>query len=134
MCVLDAPGMCLGVGWSTQSLYNYMFECTHHLSLQHIKKILFKGTEIFPFSQTKYLVGQIRNIRDSDFPARCTALLREGEDSLLFIPPDKTECLLGRQIERIEGFDPETGEIKDKKSCMILWSFVNVNLLKNRNL
>lgn len=48
-------------------------------------------------------------------PGVCTALLREGEDSLVFILPDKTRCLLGWQIERIEGFDPETGEIKEEK-------------------
>lgn len=44
-----------GCEMEQQSLYNYMFECTHHFSLQHLKKNWFKGTEIFPFSQTKVL-------------------------------------------------------------------------------
>lgn len=37
-CVLDAPGMCLGVGLSTQGLYNKIFACTHHHSLLHLKE------------------------------------------------------------------------------------------------
>lgn len=137
VCVLDAPGMCLGMGLSTQNLHKHN-GCLNapiiHSSIW--KKSWFKGTEMFPFSQTKCLAGQIRNIRDPDFPARCTALPTEGEDSLVFIPPDKTGCLLAWQIAIIEGFDPETGEIKEekKKSYMILWSFVNVNLIKNRTL
>lgn len=49
MCVLDVPG-CRS---STETLCNNTFECTHHHSLQHLKKSWFKDTEIFPFSQTK---------------------------------------------------------------------------------
>lgn len=98
-CVLCAPRMCLGTGWSTwplNSRINNTFEwkqCTHHNSHKHLKQKWFKDTEIFPFSQTKCLACQIRDIRDSDLPTRCTSLPREWEDSPVFIPPDKTGCL-----------------------------------------
>lgn len=46
----------------------------------------------------------------------------KGEYSLVFIPPDKTGCLLAWQIAIIEGFDPETGEIKEEKK-KVTWSY-----------
>lgn len=60
-------------------------------------------------------------------------LLREWEGSLVFIPPDKTGCLLGWQIARIAGFDPETGEIKEEKKkviwfCGLLWMLILWNI------
>lgn len=92
------------------------------------KKAGLRTLRYFPSAKQKCLACQIRDIRGSDFPARCTPLLREWEDSLVFTPPGKTGCLLGWQIARISGFDPETDEIKTEKN-KVTWSHGLLGLL-----
>lgn len=111
-CALGAPGTCLGVTSSTQSLHNNVNALISiHSSIWKKKKAGLRALRYFPLA--KQIVLHVKS--EISEILIFLPLLREWEGSLVFIPPDKTGCLLGWQIARIAGFDPETGEIKEEK-------------------